>query len=119
MANQRSPGLSPIVLRKNLCGSARRYQLRNPVSLACERRARFARSSETRNLQRSLLHICFPGLFESTKTWSINSSISARGDWRGFCCCLGKSSRNQAGVPAEGEPVKLGGNGWYHPGQGK
>ena len=31
--------------------------MRNPVSLACERRARFARSSETRNLQRSLLHI--------------------------------------------------------------
>jgi CRP/FNR family cyclic AMP-dependent transcriptional regulator len=25
----------------------------------------------------------------------------------------------KAGVPAEGEPVNLGGNGWYHPGQGK
>src|ERR1700720_1432310 len=25
----------------------------------------------------------------------------------------------KAGVPGEGEPVKLGGNGWYHPGQGK
>ena len=25
----------------------------------------------------------------------------------------------KAGVLAEGEPVNLGGNGWYHPGQGK
>src|ERR1700730_4048294 len=64
--------------------------LRNPASLACERRAWFARSSKTRSLPRSLLHTCFRGLFESRKTWSIYSSISARGDWRGFCCCLGK-----------------------------
>jgi len=26
-------------------------------------------------LQRSLLHICFPGWFESRETWSINSSF--------------------------------------------
>jgi CRP/FNR family transcriptional regulator, cyclic AMP receptor protein len=39
-----------------------------PISLDCERTAWFARSSEIRSLQRCLLNICLPGVFESRKT---------------------------------------------------
>lgn len=54
------------------------------ISLDCERRARFAHSSETRSLQRCLSKTCSRELFESRKTGWINSSFSVKGDWLGF-----------------------------------
>src|ERR1700694_4142033 len=124
MANKRSPGLSPIVLRKKFGAgkTTRNYRDKEIVfsqgdtadavfyiqsgtvkltAVSTRRKKAIiaflqrGRSSETRNLQRSLLHICLPGWFESRKTWSINSSISARGDGRGSAA-LGKLSRNQS-----------------------
>jgi len=74
----------------NPYGSARRDQLGSPVSPDCQRRAWSVPWCVTRGLRRGLLNICFPGLFESKKTWRINSSISAKGVWHGFCCCLGR-----------------------------
>ena len=61
--------LAKAVSEGNLCGFAQRDQLGSPISLDCKREARFARSSEIRNLRRCLSNICSPGLFESRKTW--------------------------------------------------
>jgi hypothetical protein len=48
------------------------------------------------------MRICFPGLFESRKTWWISSSISAKGGLLGFYCCLGTLTLGiKAGVPPE------------------
>ena len=87
---QRGSFSAKAVSEGNLCGSARRDQLRNPVSLACERRARFARSSETRNLQRSLLHILLSRIVRIEEDlvdqfFDFSESRLAR-----VLCCLGK-----------------------------
>ena len=81
--------LEKAVQEGKLCAFTPPDQLVSPTSVDSERGAWFALSSETRSLQRSLMHICFSGLFELRKTWWINSSISAKGDWLGFYCCLG------------------------------
>ena len=82
--------LAKAVWEGKLCGRTRRDPLALPISLACRRRARFGSSSATRSLPRCLMHICCLASFESRKTWQINSSISAKSDWHGRCCCLGK-----------------------------
>jgi CRP-like cAMP-binding protein len=99
-ATRRKKAIIAVLLQDSFFGEGclggqalRMYTARSmapPTSLDCRRRARFGRSSATRSLQRCLIHICFPALFESRKTWQINSSISAKSDWHGFCCCLGK-----------------------------
>ncbi len=78
-ATRRKKAIIAVLLRGSFFGegclggqSLRIYTARSighPISLACRRRARFARSSETRSLQSCLMNICFPALFESRKTW--------------------------------------------------
>jgi CRP-like cAMP-binding protein len=81
-ATRRKKAIIAVLLRGSFFGegclggqSLRIYTARSigqsssPVSLACGRKTRFAHSNETRNLQRCLLHTCFPALFELRKTW--------------------------------------------------
>jgi len=77
--------LAKAVWEGNLCGFTRRDQL-GPLAEG----EHASHDQATRSLQRCLMHICFPALFGSRKTWQINSPTSAKTDWHGFYCCLGK-----------------------------
>ena len=127
MANKRSPGLSPIVPGKKFGAgmTTRNYRDKEIVfSQGDTADAVFYIQSGPVKLTAV-----------STRRKKAIIAFLQRGSFFGEGCLGGQPLRicmarvaaavwanNQgikAGVPAEGEPVNLGGNGWYHPGQGK
>ena len=107
-------------LEGNLCGCTRRDQLGLPISLACGRRARFARSSATRSLQALFNAYLLSRVIRVEEDLADQFfNFSEKRLARVLVVVWANNQGIKTGEPPEGEPSNPRGDGWYYPRKGK
>ena len=128
-ATRRKKAIVAVLLRGSFFGegclggqSLRIYTARSigPSSITRLRKdSTVVRLSETRSLQRCLLHICFPASFESRKTGRSILQFQRKATGTGLVVVWGNNQGIKAGARPEGEPSNPRGDGWYYAREGK